>query len=371
MKITFTLVLAQLLSLLSTVVSAGSQEHYILPKLKRETNPSQRISNGVPAFFKNFSSTVIVYAKRDSLSGLSCGGTLLSPNVVVTAAHCIYAGTKKELPVSSLYVGAGSERFLNGESDIYAVKTVNVHPEFDKKSLDNDLAIITLHKNITNQNVTYAKIFNKEVNEDMSVEAAGWGFSSKDSKKFSETLMSVDLHISSSTNCKILNKMWNGNKRSVCTSNINGKDTCYGDSGGPLLYTGDIRRPVIGVVSFGNAPGKDARPECGLDGGVAYYTNLNYYIPWIKSISKVFSKDMLFFNEKGDFQQENDVSEESSSQNLSSSPTESSSEKSNPTNIRMSSVDNSAFILKLSSKKLFCGMMLIFSTSINNLFINY
>lgn len=52
-----------------------------------------------------------------------------------------------------------------------------------------------------------------------------------------------------------------------------GKDSCYGDSGGPLAD----RRTIYGIVSFGD--------NCGQVPGV--YVNVSYYINWIKNITKL------------------------------------------------------------------------------------
>ncbi|PWA01852.1 hypothetical protein BB558_002023 [Smittium angustum] len=288
-----------------------------------------------------------------------CGGTLLMPDVVVTAAHCVYNELKQKLPVSSFYISVGDSRYLNEESDTYKIETINIHPEFDIESLDNDLAIVTLLENISNQKVTYSKIFNKEVNGDMAVEAAGWGAVSNESEKTPETLMSVELRVSFSKNCKALNYLWDENKKSVCTSNVNGKDTCFGDSGGPLLYTGDIKRPIVGIISYGASPEQSEKVECGIDGGVAYFTNLNYYIPWIKSIPQVFNEDMLFFNDQENFPQKKDRTEEINNQKLPPNSKESSSDGLKTTKNGINCVKNGAYILALSKSLFFYAILLL------------
>ena len=56
-----------------------------------------------------------------------------------------------------------------------------------------------------------------------------------------------------------------------------GKDTCAGDSGGPLLVKSDRQSPsfLLGIVSFGTK-------TCGA-GSPGVYTRIDKYIPWILS----------------------------------------------------------------------------------------
>lgn len=60
----------------------------------------------------------------------------------------------------------------------------------------------------------------------------------------------------------------------LCAGGENGKDSCRGDSGGPLMAERDARMYLAGVVSFGY--------ECGLSGWPGVYTRVNKFRDWIE-----------------------------------------------------------------------------------------
>ena len=62
----------------------------------------------------------------------------------------------------------------------------------------------------------------------------------------------------------------------ICAGGLEGKDTCRGDGGGPLVYENQRKAELIGTVSFGPSP-------CGLKDVPSVYTNVYEYIDWIKS----------------------------------------------------------------------------------------
>lgn len=62
----------------------------------------------------------------------------------------------------------------------------------------------------------------------------------------------------------------------ICAGGIPGKDSCKGDSGGPLMYENGRTWEVVGVVSFGPTP-------CGLPNVPGVYTKVHEYNDWIRS----------------------------------------------------------------------------------------
>lgn len=65
----------------------------------------------------------------------------------------------------------------------------------------------------------------------------------------------------------------------MCAGGDKGKDSCRGDSGGPLMTSlsdtkRDVHVYVIGIVSFGPSP-------CGMPGWPGIYTNVAKYSQWI------------------------------------------------------------------------------------------
>jgi len=69
----------------------------------------------------------------------------------------------------------------------------------------------------------------------------------------------------------------------MCAGGINAQDSCDGDSGGPLIYKGEVNlRPRFvqyGIVSFGPR-------SCGVKGFPGVYTKVAFYVDWILSVMR-------------------------------------------------------------------------------------
>ena len=108
--------------------------------------------------------------------------------------------------------------------------------------------------------------------------AAGWG--KTEWGEASSLKLSVDLPGVDRASC---NKRYNGNTKNmvfretqICAGGVKGKDSCNGDSGGPLIRDENLYWYQTGIFSF--EPSK-----CGLDRVPFVYTNVASYIDWISS----------------------------------------------------------------------------------------
>ncbi|OMJ07438.1 Glandular kallikrein, prostatic [Smittium culicis] len=258
-----------------------------------------RIINGVQASLSLFPFAVFIYTDLGD-SGSACGGTLIAPNVVVTAAHCLY-DNKTLTPASSLTVSANSIFNIQNNPNIYLVSKAIPHPNYKADTAANDIGILILSKNTNVPSSSFAKIYDLPVSNDLTTAAAGWGITSNSANAtVSKVLMTVPLVISSSSNCKSLNPSYTNNDgMAVCTMNQNSQDTCYGDSGGPLVYTGVSPYPLLGLTSFGNAPTaastpSDEKPPCAATGGYGFYTHVYYFIDWIASTASLEKSSITY-----------------------------------------------------------------------------
>ncbi|PVU97215.1 hypothetical protein BB559_002118 [Furculomyces boomerangus] len=256
---------------------------------------SERIVNGFQAKITDFPYIAFIYIDLKT-TGEACAGTLISNNVVLTAAHCMYDDDQKLFSAKSIFISVGSQYNIEKNTNVYYVDKLVPNPKYSSRTAANDIGLIFLKTNVNIPNVIPAKIYNQNVVDGLPASAAGWGVTSNDpNATISPVLMTVPLQISSSPVCKKLNPIWTSNQgSSICTLNVNGQDTCYGDSGGPLAYTGDSSRPLIGITSIGNAPGSPDHPPCGSAGGAAYYTNVLYFIDWVSSTSGISKSTLLF-----------------------------------------------------------------------------
>lgn len=111
-----------------------------------------------------------------------------------------------------------------------------------------------------------------------TAEVAGWGVTDVKSSTTSDTLLFVSLPVLDLNVCKHYFKhVTKLSTQQLCAGGIQGKDSCAGDSGGPLMliddYNGPPRYYQIGIVSFGAT-------KCGVD-KPAVYTNVAAYMKWI------------------------------------------------------------------------------------------
>lgn len=200
-----------------------------------------------------------------------CGASLIKSDTLLTAAHCV-----KYLPTNpgSNYRAVLGKYVLSSKTTqgVYTrtFTKITVHPNY--YNMNNDLAIIRISPLPTTI---------PTINFTMPVPPAGtmltvigWGYTTEGSGKTSDVLMQVDVPVVSLTVCKKSYPSVTG--QNVCAGyQQGGKDSCSGDSGGPLFYnkTGNIQQ--IGIVSYGKG--------CAEPDYYGVYTNVYYYRNWINS----------------------------------------------------------------------------------------
>lgn len=214
------------------------------------------IVGGTPA---RVADTPWVVAITTTDGQLICGGALVAPDKVMTAAHCVTLKgvfNNNERPAEQLRVVAGRTDLRERNEGVEAaVAGVWRHPEYREVTQGDDVAILTLARA-----VPYRTIALGEVGDDGVV--LGWGRTAENTPP-AMTLRKVTVPILSDQEC--LRKEPDYRQGAMLCAGRGGRDACTGDSGGPLV----VRGRLAGVVSYGRGCARADEP------GV--YTRLAHY----------------------------------------------------------------------------------------------
>ena len=267
-------------SLVSAAVLSAASVAFSGPLAAQES----RIIGGAPILLDQAPSIVALIfgpafdANGSFFQSQYCAGTLLSPEYVLTAAHCVVFFDEVFDPTDVDVLGNTFD-LNNPGGDSVSVVEIMVHENYISSSNSYDIALLRLASPL---DLPTAELINPEsvleINE--SVAIAGWGTRQFDEINFvsSDPAISLEgarVNALPGDICATLPQMSSVDDTMVCAGfPLGGVDACQGDSGGPLYRTTNEGEFVLaGITSWGIG--------CALEGFPGVYSDVAFFNDWI------------------------------------------------------------------------------------------
>lgn len=212
----------------------------LIPSVVAANNePLTRIVGGTKINIRNVPYLMQIWKGNSFI----CGGSLIAPRFVLSAAHCVVGVKPKQLKVvggSSTLANGGVSRKVN---KIIKPKT------FSLRNLHGDVAVFKLAKPMTGPKIGIIPLYTGRLKAGMVMKVSGWGLVSENANGPAQHVRSVKVPTIAKNKCKVqYQDMLPLTETMYCASKPGVKDACSGDSGGPAVYKGKL----AGIVSWGN-----------------------------------------------------------------------------------------------------------------------
>lgn len=199
-----------------------------------------------------------------------CGGALIGPAAVATAAHCATAMSK-----SRIQVVAGRQDVRTHAGVVARVASEWIAPGFKDPEQGDDVAVLKLDRTVPYQWVRLADGSDAQLYApDTKATVLGWGRTTEGGAR-SDTLRKATVPLVSDADCSASYRSYDARTMVCAGYPQGGVDACQGDSGGPLVVDGTL----IGLVSWGEG--------CAEPGKPGVYTRVSTYADDLRAASRV------------------------------------------------------------------------------------
>lgn len=203
-----------------------------------------------------------------------CGGSLISENFILTAGNCVSFLNGNDIPKLRVYLNTVALKTYNPGAIISKVVSFKVHEKYNKKTNENDIALIKLGEKVTTlYPLTLPDPGSNDTYVGQNATILRWGNRKSNEGTTQRVLLTADVQVISNNDCS---DSYNGTDifdSSLCASSLaKNEGNCQDESSGGAMIVGGRQ---IGITSWGKGCMDSKYP------GV--YTRVNKYLNWISS----------------------------------------------------------------------------------------